>query len=540
MDSSTLLQGRLATFSAFQAKLSGFLHDIRQVSDLNSFFIGKILDSGRATERSLGEVSGELDKIDRGSSQMLADLEETEAAIGASRAGTDESAEAMGKATSSIDEMEDTFRGVTGLFQALRTEAAAILEQIANIVDISELTNLLALNAAIQAARAGEHGKGFAVVAKEVRSLAERTKRITDELSGRVGALQASLNDSAASLDRYRSIKTEVVADVKRSAERLGRSSEELAKAASRVTHARELSNEQSKGSRLIATRVTRLSDDARFLNSSSSHISASAASQTAILEDLAAQIAESVREWEEFASSTGNHRTGSATGLRVGHDVTYPPWVYLERGLSAGVSVDMFRRISAAAKLPFVLIGDEWERVHRAFERGDIDLVLNAGWPNTAFQNSGVLPTIPYERFAVRVFVHASKAPGARGAAGGGAGGELSVEELRGKRIAVQRSSYVDQVLSSTGSELVYIENDLQGMVQLIWEEVDGVATEAKVGDYLSRKFFGGSIVPATGILGTKDVVMLLRSGSEALRDRLNEVIRSMAPGSGAGRPGA
>ena len=191
------IPGAFEGFLEFQTKLSGFLHDLRQVSDLNSFFIKKILDSGSANERSLEDVAGELDRIGKSSLQVLADLEAADGVIAESRAGADESARAMDEASSSIDAMEETFKSVTDLFQGIRSEATSILEQIANIVDISDLTNLLALNAAIQAARAGEHGKGFAVVAKEVRTLAERTKHITDELSRRVGALQASLADSS-------------------------------------------------------------------------------------------------------------------------------------------------------------------------------------------------------------------------------------------------------------------------------------------------------------------------------------------------------
>ena len=110
--------------------------------------------------------------------------------------------QAVDKAVTQIERLAREMDSTKAAMATLRSHAESIGGVLDVIKAVSEQTNLLALNAAIEAARAGEAGRGFAVVADEVRGLAQRTRSSTDEIAQLITGLSQSTDQMAAVLEQ--------------------------------------------------------------------------------------------------------------------------------------------------------------------------------------------------------------------------------------------------------------------------------------------------------------------------------------------------
>ena len=154
--------------------------------------------------------------------------------------------EVVNKAKDAISRLAQDIESTGQVIEQLASTTQDIGSILGVIRDISEQTNLLALNAAIEAARAGEQGRGFAVVADEVRNLASRTADSTEEIQKMINQLQSDAKDAVTAMSAGKIITMEGVTASDEAVEVLGGISDRILDITDRNTQVATATEEQS------------------------------------------------------------------------------------------------------------------------------------------------------------------------------------------------------------------------------------------------------------------------------------------------------
>ena len=185
-------------------QVNQFAHSVDDASKTNHSFIELQNDSSTQVATAMEQMTHQIHDVSQ-------NAEQAEHAANEAAQNAETGKQVLNKTITAIETLSRNIEQVSKVTADLAAESNNIGSVLDVIRSIAEQTNLLALNAAIEAARAGEQGRGFAVVADEVRTLASRTGKSTDEIQAMISKLQTGAQAAVDAVSASQQLSSETV-----------------------------------------------------------------------------------------------------------------------------------------------------------------------------------------------------------------------------------------------------------------------------------------------------------------------------------------
>lgn len=296
-------------FNAMRENVNGLLSKISSSSHHVAATAEELTASAEQTSKATEQIAETIQEVAAGTDKQVRSVEESSRSIREMSHGIDQIAQnaqhvaetaqqamdmaqdgdqsirtaihQMHSISDHINELSQTVKGLGDRSQ----EIGQIVEVISGI---SQQTNLLALNAAIEAARAGEHGRGFAVVADEVRKLAEQSSHSAQQISNLIGAIQQETTKAVSAMETSTQEVTSGINVVNTAGASFGQIQSYVNQVAQSIKEVSQSARLLSSNTQKVVQSTSLIAEMADSTASGTQNVSAASEEQLASMEEIA------------------------------------------------------------------------------------------------------------------------------------------------------------------------------------------------------------------------------------------------------------